>query len=71
MKSEQLGAILRLLLSLIFYPVVIVIMLWLIFTNQHWIWGVLVLVAVVVLDPIYRIIFKSVVKWRPQNQTKK
>ena len=53
--------------AILFYPAAISIMIWLIFTGQHWIWGIAVLAAVLTLDPIYRIIISSILSWRPHR----
>jgi len=53
--------------ALLFYPAAIGIMVWLTITGKHWIWGVTVLAAVLILDPIYRIILGSILSWRPHN----
>ena len=53
--------------AMLFYPAAIAIMIWLILTGKHWIWGVAVLVGVLLFDPIYRIILGNVLKWRPRK----
>ncbi len=53
--------------AFLFYPAAIGAMIWLVLTNQHWIWGVGVLAAVLILDPIYRIMLSSILSWRPHK----
>lgn len=65
MSKQAIRAVWRFARAMLFYPAAIVLMVWLIFTGQHWIWGVGVLAAVLILDPIYRIIAKNMLKWRP------
>ena len=65
MSRQVVKGIWRLVRAYLFYPVAIAAMIWLLVTGQHWIWGVLVLVAVLILDPIYRIILRSILSWRP------
>lgn len=38
----------------LFYPVMIGLFLWLYFTGAHWIFGIAVLAAIFILDPIWR-----------------
>ncbi len=66
-KRQALRGVWRLGRALLFYPAAVGIMIWLILTQQHWIWGVAVLAAVLILDPIYRIMLRSILKWRPHN----
>jgi len=57
----------RLIQATLFYPIAFGIMIWLTLTGQHWGWGLLVIIAVLVLDPIYRIILGKVLSWRPKK----
>ncbi len=67
MSKNVIKGLWRFARAMLFYPAAIAIMLWLILTGQHWIWGVAVLAAVLILDPIYRIILRHVLKWRPHR----
>lgn len=67
MSKNVIKGLWRFARAMLFYPAAIAIMVWLILTGQHWIWGVAVLAAVLVLDPIYRIILGSILKWRPHR----
>jgi hypothetical protein len=53
--------------AILFYPAAIAIMIWLLLTGKHWIWGVAVLLAVLILDPIYRIMLRQILSWRPHR----
>lgn len=46
----------RLFQGLLFYPVMIGIFIWLYITDKHWFFGLLVIAAILILDPIWRII---------------
>jgi len=52
----------RMARAVLFYPVMIGLFLWLYFTNAHWIFGVAVIIAILVLDPIWRILASNIVK---------
>jgi membrane protein YdbS with pleckstrin-like domain len=67
MNKSAIRGLWRFARAMLFYPAAIAIMVWLILTGQHWIWGVAVLAAVLILDPIYRIILVSALKWRPHR----
>lgn len=67
MKRGVIRGLWRFMRALLFYPAAIAIMVWLVLTGQHWGWGVLVLAAVLIFDPIYRIILGNILKWRPHN----
>ncbi|WP_427450993.1 hypothetical protein [Litorimonas sp. WD9-15] len=70
MRSGKTSAIIRLALSIFFFPAVFGTMIWLWMTGQHWVWGVLVIAAVLIFDPIYRIIGGSILSWRPHPRDK-
>jgi sterol desaturase/sphingolipid hydroxylase (fatty acid hydroxylase superfamily) len=61
------SAIWRFARALLFYPAAFGVMIWLLIADQHWIWGLLVLAAVLIFDPIYRVIFRQIVSWRPDK----
>ncbi len=67
MNRRLLKGFWRFTRAFLFYPAAIVIMIWLIITGQHWIWGVAVLAAVLIFDPIYRIMLGSILSWRPHR----
>ena len=67
MSKQVMRGLWRLARAFLFYPAAVAIMIWLLLTGKHWIWGVAVLAAVLILDPIYRIILRSVLKWRPHK----
>jgi len=67
MNRKMAKAVWRLARAFLFYPTAIAVMIWLIITQQHWLWGVGVLSAVLIFDPIYRIILTSILSWRPHK----
>jgi len=67
MNRQIFTGIWRFTRAFLFYPAAIAIMIWLIVTGQHWIWGIAVLAAVLLLDPIYRIMLTSIFSWRPHG----
>jgi len=67
MNKRAIRGLWRFARALLFYPAAIAIMLWLIFTGQHWLWGIAVLAGVLIFDPIYRIIIGGMLKWRPHR----
>ena len=67
MTKQILTSLWRFARATLFYPAAIAVMIWLIFTGKHWAWGVAVLGTVLILDPIYRIMLRSVLSWRPHK----
>ena len=69
MKAKAIFiAMWRLFWALAFYPMIIGLMIWIYIKDYHWIWGVLVIIAVLIFDPIWRIIFRRIVSWRPHKE---
>ena len=66
-SQQILKGLWRFTRAILFYPAAIAVMVWLIVKGQHWIWGIAVLAAVLIFDPIYRIILTSIVSWRPHK----
>jgi hypothetical protein len=57
--------------AFLFYPVMIGLFLWLYFTKAHWIFGVAVIVAILILDPIWRTLARNIRhKLRARNSKK-
>ena len=54
--KAALRAIWQLFIGLLFYPVMIGIFLWIYITDKHWIFGIMLICAILVLDPIWKII---------------
>lgn len=67
MNRQLFKGLWRLARALLFYPAAIAVMIWLILTGQHWIWGIAVLAAVLIFDPIYRIMLRGILSWRPHR----
>jgi len=65
MKAKSIFiAMWRLFWALVFYPMIIGLMIWIYIKDYHWIWGVLVIIAVLIFDPIWRIIFTPCLEGR-------
>ncbi|PHS36649.1 MAG: hypothetical protein COA91_12185 [Robiginitomaculum sp.] len=54
--------LLRMARAFLFYPVMIGVFLWLYIRDVHWIYGLAVIVAILIVDPIWRILLKSIFK---------
>ena len=67
MNRQFFRSLWRFARAILFYPAAIIIMIWLVLTGQHWIWGFAVLAAVLILDPIYRIMLGGILSWRPHK----
>ncbi|NNC37830.1 MAG: hypothetical protein HKO02_10270 [Hyphomonadaceae bacterium] len=51
--------------ALLFYPIMIGLFAWLYFTKANWIWGALVILVILILDPLWRTMASSVWhKWK-------
>ena len=61
MKSV-LTAFWRLFQAYLFYPVLIGVFLWLYFTGAHWIFGLAVIVAILVFDPMWGILARNILR---------
>lgn len=49
----------------LFYPVMIGLMIWIDYNNYHWIFGALVIVAIFVLDPMWKRMARNAMRlWR-------
>ncbi len=53
--KAALKAMWQLFTGLLFYPVMIGLFLWLYAADKHWIFGLFVIAAILILDPIWRI----------------
>lgn len=58
--KTTLIAMWRLFHALFFYPIMFGVFLWLYFTDKHWIFGLAVLIAILVFDPIWRILGRNI-----------
>jgi len=52
----------RMARAYLFYPAMIGLFLWLYIRDAHWIYGLAVIVAILIIDPIWRILLKSIFK---------
>lgn len=63
--SEKLIAVWRLFSALAFYPFAFGLLIWLWVKGAHWLWGLGILIAVFIFDPIWGLIAKRIIGWRP------
>lgn len=49
--------------GLLFYPVMIGLFLWVYFTDKHFIFGLLIIAAILWLDPIWRLMWHKAVEF--------
>lgn len=55
----------RLFYGLLFYPIMIGLFLWIYFTGRHWGYGAVIITAILVLDPIWRVLGRRCVElWK-------
>ena len=55
----------RMTRAYLFYPLMIGIFLWLYIKDAHWIFGVMVIAAILILDPIWGAMAKNAMRmWR-------
>ena len=67
-KKAVLIAFWRLFWALAFYPLIIGLMIWLYIKEHHWIWGVAVIIAELILDPIWGLAARRIAQWRPHKK---
>lgn len=60
--GKTLVAMWRLFHALFFYPILIGLFLWLYVKGAHWIWGLAVIAAILVFDPMWRILGASILQ---------
>jgi hypothetical protein len=48
--------------AFLFYPTMIGLFLWLYIKDAHWVFGIAVIVAILFLDPIWRIMATNIIK---------
>jgi len=48
--------------AVLFYPAMIGLFLWLYFTDAHWVFGAAVIIAILILDPIWRVMASNIAK---------
>jgi len=52
----------------LFYPVMIGLFIWLFVTGAHWVFGLAVIIAILVLDPIWRVMAGNALRlWRSRK----
>jgi len=50
-------AILKVYWAFLFYPLLLALFIWLWIKGAHWIWGALVIAAMLIFDPLWRALF--------------
>ena len=55
----------RLFWAFAFYPITFGLLIWLWAKDAHWLWGLAVIIGVVILDPIWGLIARRIISWRP------
>lgn len=60
--KATLIAIWRLFHALAFYPILIGVFIWLYFKGAHWIYGAAVIAIILIFDPIWRVMFRNVLR---------
>ena len=58
----------RLGIAYLFYPIMILLMAYITFKGYHWIFGVMIILAIFILDPMWgRIARNATQKWRNRS----
>lgn len=60
--KATLIAMWRLFHSLAFYPLMIGAFIWLYIKGSHWIWGALIIAAILIFDPMWRAIGQNILR---------
>lgn len=63
--TEKILAIWRLFWALVFYPIALGFLIWLWVKDAHWLWGLAVIAAILIFDPIWGLVAKRILSWRP------
>jgi hypothetical protein len=62
--KTKLSAVLRVYWSMLriylFYPLMIAAFLYVYVKDYHWIWGLFIIIGILIIDPIYRILWRSI-----------
>jgi len=57
-----LTVFIRMARAYLFYPTMVGLFLWLYFKESHWIFGAIVIAAILILDPIWRVLARNTLK---------
>ncbi len=60
----------RLFFALFFYPIMIVLFLWLYIKDAHWMFGLGVIGLILFFDRTWWVILKAIINWRPKKSLK-
>jgi hypothetical protein len=55
---KTMKAILQVYWNFLFYPLLFGLFIWLWIKGVHWIWGAMVVAAMLIFDPLWRAIFR-------------
>ena len=67
--KHGLNAFRRLFIAYLFYPVMVGLFLWLYVKDAHWVFGLIVIVAILILDPLWRRIGRNIVRlWKSRKE---
>ncbi len=58
----------RLFWAFAYYPFIIGLMIWIYVKDYHWMWGVCVIIAALIFDPIWGLAARRIIGWRPHNR---
>jgi hypothetical protein len=62
-----LAAFWRMFWAFAFYPLTFALLIWFWTKDAHWLWGLAVMAAVFILDPIWGLIARRIISWRPHK----
>lgn len=61
--ASKLSAVLRIYWQLLrvylFYPLMIAAFIYVYIKDYHWIWGLLIIIAILLIDPTYRLLWRG------------
>ena len=60
--KAALIALWRLFYAFAFYPIMIGLFIWIYVTGRHWVFGLAVIAAILILDPIWRVLARSILR---------
>lgn len=60
--KATLVAMWRLFQAFFFYPILLGLFIWIWITDKHWLWGLAIVIAILIFDPIWRILGENIWK---------
>ena len=52
----------RLFQAIFFYPILFGLFIWVWITGKHWLWGLAIVIAILVFDPVWRMLGRNIIK---------